>query len=94
MNVSLKIVSAVLVAVPLAACAEHLERREFTSPSLGDAVARNQAIQIIDPWPPASRDVRIVHDGARLQRAVERYRTGQVVEPKGQSTTGSGAASR
>ena len=94
MTVSFRIVPPVLLALSLSACAEHLDRREFASPSLGDAVARNQAIHVIDPWPPGARDVRIVHDGARLQRAVERYRTGQVVEPKGPSTTGSGGTSR
>ncbi len=87
MNRIAKTVVLLLVAAPLGACAEYLDRRSSLSPSFGDAVARNMAVQVIDPWPAHSRDTRIVHDGARLQKAVERYRTGEITEPKGASTT-------
>ncbi len=79
--------AALVPAVLLGACSSYLDRREFASPSLGDAVARNAAIHVIDPWPAHARDTRIVHDGARLQPAIERYRTGKVTEAEAASTT-------
>lgn len=87
MNRSFRLFSAVLPALLLGACSSYLDRNDFASPSLGDAVARNAAIHVIDPWPAHARNTRIVHDGARLQPAIERYRTGEVTEPVSATTT-------
>lgn len=67
---------AAVLAGATAACTDYRERREHITLGTGDAVAANRAIQTIDPWSPASRRTRIPHDGERMARAVESYRTG------------------
>ncbi|HEY4890297.1 MAG TPA: hypothetical protein VII10_01275, partial [Reyranella sp.] len=47
------------------------------------------ATQTVDPWPPASANRNIAANGVVVQSAVERYRTCQVIQPKGTSSTGS-----
>ncbi len=91
MNRFSRSLAAVLPALTLGACSTYLDRQDFASSSLGDAVARNAAIHVIDPWPAHARNTRIVHDGARLQPAIERYRTGEITEPAAASTTKSSA---
>jgi hypothetical protein len=46
------------------------------------------ATQTIDPWPRASADRRIAANGVVVQSAVERYRTCQVIQPRGTSSSG------
>lgn len=67
---------AVGLALATAACTDYRERRETIFPGAGDAVAANRAINTIDPWSPASRRTRLTHDGARIAKAIERYREG------------------
>ena len=47
----------------------------------GDGIAANQAVQVIDPWPPHSGNTNLVFNGQRMQAAAERYRTNTVVQP-------------
>jgi hypothetical protein len=72
----------------LAGCSDlYFDRRETVSFGAGDAVANDAALQTIDPWPPASasRDVR--SNGPRMAGAIERYRTGRIIQPQGQGTS-------
>jgi hypothetical protein len=59
----------------------YLDRREGVSLSAGDAIAANQATQVVDPWPAYSGDRNLAFNGQRMQSAVERYRTGKVTQP-------------
>lgn len=71
--------SSLLLALALAGmaggCTDYLERRDTLALHAGDSAAANRAIHTIDPWPAASRDTAIAHDGVRVARAIERYRT-------------------
>ena len=59
----------------------YLDRRDTIALSAGDGIAANQAVQVIDPWPPRSGNTNIVFNGQRMQAAAERYRTNTVVQP-------------
>lgn len=59
----------------------YLDRRDAISLSAGDGIAANQAVQVIDPWPPHSGNTNLVFNGQRMQAAAERYRTNTVVQP-------------
>src|SRR5262249_32670746 len=65
----------------------YLDRREPVSFAAGDSVATAQAVQVIDPWPPAAYDRNIAYNGSRVAGAVERYRTGRIIGPKGTQTS-------
>jgi hypothetical protein len=53
------------------------EQRIVTvSPTAGNSVAANEAIQTIDPWPPYVYNTRSPGDGSRMVRAVQSYETG------------------
>jgi hypothetical protein len=77
---------AALVAA-LAGCSEYLDRRDTIALSGGNAVATNEVSQMVDPWPRASADKNIGFNGAKMESAVERYRTGRVVPPRGIGTS-------
>jgi hypothetical protein len=76
-----------LSLVSLAGCSEYVTRSDLISPQGGDAVSRNKVVQMVDPWPRASAERNIAYDGAVMRRAVERYRTGHVIAPKGTGTS-------
>ena len=65
----------------LASCSEYLDHRDGVSVYAGKAVAGNQVVQMIDPWPRAAANRNIAHDGVVMGRAVARYRAGQVIPP-------------
>lgn len=77
---------AALVAT-LAGCSEYLDRRDTIALSGGNAVATNEVSQMVDPWPRASADKNIAFNGAKMETAVERYRTGRVIPPQGIGTS-------
>jgi hypothetical protein len=52
-----------------------------------DATATAQAVQAIDPWPAAAYNRNIAYNGPRVAGAIERYRTGKIIEPKGTGTS-------
>jgi hypothetical protein len=76
-----------LTLVSLAGCSEYLARRDAISPFGGNAVEGNKVVEMVDPWPRAAADNRIAYNGAVMQSAVERYRTGRVIPPKGTGTS-------
>jgi hypothetical protein len=59
----------------------YLDRRDTIALSAGDGIAANQAVQVIDPWPPRSGNTNIVFNGQRMQAAAERYRSNTIVQP-------------
>jgi hypothetical protein len=77
-----------LTLVSLASCSEYLVRRDAISPFGGNAVEGDKVVQMADPWPREAADNRIGYNGTVIQSAVERYRTGRVIQPKGTGTSG------
>ena len=59
----------------------YFDHREGVTSGAGDAVAANEAMQTIDPWPARSGNPNIATNGQRMQSAVERYRTNNVTQP-------------
>jgi hypothetical protein len=79
---------AVLLASTLAGCSDvYLDRRDTVMFGPDDAVATAQAVQVIDPWPAAAYNRNIAYNGPRVAGAIERYRTGRIIEPKGTGTS-------
>ena len=77
------------VLATLAGCSEYLDRRDTIALSGGNAVATDQVTQMVDPWPRDSANRNIAFDGNTMASAVERYRTNQVIPPKGTGTSAS-----
>jgi hypothetical protein len=86
----IRIGAGVLLAAMLAGCSDlYYDRRETVSFAANDAIATALATQTVDPWPAASANRTIAANGVVVQSAVERYRTCQVIQPKGTSSTSS-----
>lgn len=79
--------SAILMAA-LGGCSEYLDRRDTVAVSSGNAVAADKVTHMVDPWPAASGNRNIAYNGAVMQSAFQRYRTGQVIAPNGTGTSG------
>ena len=77
-----------MLAIGLAGCSEYLDRRDGLSVQGGNAVQTNKVAQMVDPWPRDSGDRNIAFNGSVMGSAVERYRTGRVISPSGNSTSG------
>jgi hypothetical protein len=76
--------AAVGLGIWLGGCTQadqYLDRRETVSLGAGDAIAANQATQVVDPWPAYSGDKNLTFNGQKMQSAVERYRVGKVTAP-------------
>jgi hypothetical protein len=74
----------------LAGCSDpglYLDRRETVALGGNDAVAANEATQMVDPWPPGSGNKNITYNGQKMQTAVERYRTDRVIPPTSATTS-------
>jgi hypothetical protein len=71
----------------LAGCSEYLDRRETISLGGGNSIASNKIVQMADPWPRASADRNIAFNGAKMESAMERYRTNRVIQPRGIDTS-------
>ena len=76
------------VLAMLGGCSEYLDRRDTIALSGGNAVATNRVTHMVDPWPPASANRDIAFNGAKLETAIERYRTNKVIPPRGTGTSG------
>ena len=72
----------------LAGCSEYLDHRDTISLNGGNSVASNKVSQMVDPWPRDSANKNIAFSGAKMESAVERYRTNRVIQPQGMSTSG------
>jgi hypothetical protein len=86
-----KAMRALAVAVLLTAvagCSEYIDRRDTIALSGGNAVATNVVTHMVDPWPRDSANRNIAFNGAKLETAVERYRTNKVITPRGIGTSG------
>ena len=75
-------------ATVLAGCSDiYYDRRETISPSAGDAMASNRVTHMVDPWPRSSANRNIAFNGEVMQRAVERYRDGDAIQPVNTTTS-------
>ena len=72
--------------VALGGCSEYLHRNDTLSWQSGDAVQTNKVTQMVDPWPAVAANRDIAFDGAVMQTAMTRYRTGRVIQPRGLSS--------
>jgi hypothetical protein len=88
-NNLLRALALAALLAALAGCSEYLDRRDTISLGGGDSVATNKVTQMVDPWPRASADKNIAFNGAKMETAVERYRTGRVIRPQGIGTSAS-----
>lgn len=70
----------------LTGCSEYLDRTDTMSPQSGNAVQTNKVTQMVDPWPAVAANRDIAFDGAVMQTAMTRYRTGRVIQPRGLSS--------
>jgi hypothetical protein len=72
----------------LAGCSDlYFDRRDTVAFGANNAVATDIALQTIDPWPPASANKNFTTNGPRAAGAIERYRTGKIIQPEGSSTS-------
>jgi hypothetical protein len=80
---------AAAACAALAGCSDDLywAHRNSIALSSGEAVASNQLVQMVDPWPRASSNRNIAFNGQRMQAAIERYRTNQVTTPVNATTS-------
>ena len=79
-----------VLGIALSGCSSadlYLDRRETVVPYAGDAKAINQVTMMVDPWPPYSANRNIAFNGERMQGAVERYRTRNVIPPVNATTS-------
>ena len=77
-----------VAGVTLAACDPSVyqdSREQFIG--YGDSVRQNSAVMIIDPQPATADNVVLDFDGRKDSIAIERYRTGQVIQPEVLTTT-------
>ncbi len=74
---------AAALGILVGACSDiYYDRRDTIAFSAGDAIAADQAIQVLDPWPRLSENRAIRFNGDKMQTAAARYRTGKVIQPK------------
>ncbi len=74
MNRYSRIVLAIALPASLAGC-EYTARQDTIAPWAGNAVAQNQALQTIDPWPRHAYDTNIASNGERQAGAYRKYAT-------------------
>src|SRR5208282_6445103 len=81
------IAAAVTLGAMLVGCSDlYYDRRDTIALSGGDAVAANEVVQMVDPWPARSGNANIAFNGEKMQSAVERYRTNKIVRPASPTT--------
>jgi len=85
-NMLRRLTLAALLAA-LAGCSEYLDRRDTISLGGGNSVATDKIAQMVDPWPRASANRDIAFNGAKMETAIERYRTNRVIPPQGIGTS-------
>lgn len=76
------IAAVVAIGTTVAGCSDiYYDRRETVSLGAGDAIASNQAVHVIDPWPRHSNNTRIAANGQLMQAAQDRYNRGKPYTP-------------
>ena len=58
------------------------EHRDTITLQARDAVARNKALQMRDPWPPYVANRNIPFHGQKMGNAIDRYKTDTVIVPE------------
>ena len=82
------LIAAAAVGLSIAGCSDmYYDQRDTIGLSTGDALASDKAVQMVDPWPPASASRDIAFDGYRMETAVERYRANKVIPPSNSTTS-------
>lgn len=76
------------VLAMLGGCSEYIDRRDTIALSSGNAVATDRVTHMVDPWPRDSANRNIAFNGAKMETAIERYRTNKVIQPRGTGTSG------
>lgn len=64
-----------VLAASLSGCRDYFDRTDAISLDAGNAVAENNAAQVVDPWPPGAFKKKHSTNGERLLKAIERYET-------------------
>jgi hypothetical protein len=83
--------AALMLGVALAGCSDiYYDRRETLTFGGNDAVATNLAVQTVDPWPKAAANRDHPTNGAIAATAIQRYRTGRVIPPRGTGSSSAG----
>ena len=81
-------IAGIALGTSLGGCSDiYYARRDTIALSAGDAIAANEAEQTVDPWPAQSGNKNIAFNGAKMQSAVERYRTNRVIPPVNSTTS-------
>jgi hypothetical protein len=76
------------VVLVLGACSDiYYDRRDAMHVSAGDANASNIAVHTIDPWPRHAAQREILTNGEKIQPAIQRYKEGKVIAPRGLGTS-------
>jgi len=78
--------------IALGGCSEYLHHNDALSSQSGNAVQANKVTQMADPWPAVAANRDIAFDGATMETAMTRYRTGRVIQPRGLSSDPAAAA--
>ena len=60
----------------------YLQRSDTITLGAGDAVAHNNAVHTIDPWPSWARNDRINMEGNRAALAIKRYQENKSIPPQ------------
>ena len=85
----LRMLALAALLAALTGCSEYFDHRDTISLGGGDSVATNKVTQMVDPWPRDSANRNIAYNGAKMETAVERYRTNRVIPPQGIGTSAS-----
>jgi hypothetical protein len=81
-------IAGIALGTSLGGCSDiYYARRDTIALSQGDAIAANEAVQTVDPWPAQSGNKNIGFNGEKMQSAVERYRTNRVIPPVNSTTS-------
>lgn len=70
-------ISILALIATLSGCQQYLVRSDFVDDSAGDAIARNNANQMVDPWNTYVYDTDIATSGERQAKARKKYTTGE-----------------
>jgi len=69
----LRVAAISLTAGLTSGCADYLGHHEGVSAGVGDAIARNKALQMIDPWPVYAGNTHLPGHGKRLLVGMKTY---------------------
>ena len=76
------------VTLVLGACSDiYYDRRDTAHLTAGEANASNIAVHTIDPWPRHAAQREILTNGEKIQPAIQRYKEGKVIQPRGLGTS-------